>query len=203
MNSQMNIQTKLKLFKVYIKPLLTYGCELLDLDANEINELKKCEGNAIKQIVGISKKCHTTPLYGALDMGSTVNSILIQQMKFIKRIQSNEYLNEFLEESRNIKNNGGLIGRMIENNKWDPNLNVDKLNAWIEDKIKELSNNRMDTYNSNLEVIEIRKVLNLKNHYLKIFTLNCMLHSTTYATTAESQVSEALNNLNNLTTPHT
>ena len=82
---------------------------MLDLDTNEINELKKCEGNAIKQIVGITKKCHTTPLYGALDMDSTVNSILIQQMKFIKRIQSNEYLNDFLVESRNIKNNSGLI----------------------------------------------------------------------------------------------
>ena len=72
MNSQMNIQTKLKLFKVYIKPLLTYGCEMLDLDANEMSELKKCEGNAIKQIVGIAKKCHTTPLYGAHD---TTNEI--------------------------------------------------------------------------------------------------------------------------------
>jgi hypothetical protein len=42
----MNIQTKLKLFKVHIKPLLTYGCELLDLGTNEMSELKKCEGNA-------------------------------------------------------------------------------------------------------------------------------------------------------------
>ena len=64
----MSITTKLKLFKVYIKPLLTYGCELLDLDTNEINELKKCEGNAIKQIIGIAKKCHTSPLYGAINM---------------------------------------------------------------------------------------------------------------------------------------
>jgi hypothetical protein len=46
-------------------------------------------------------------------MESTANSILIQQMKFIKRIQLNEYLNEFLKESRKIKNNSGLIGRMI------------------------------------------------------------------------------------------
>ena len=55
----------------------------------------------------------------------------------------------------------------------------------------------MDTYNSNLEAIEIRKILNLKNHYLKIFTLNCILHYTSYGTTAETQISEALINLNN------
>jgi hypothetical protein len=41
-NNQMSIPTKLKLFKVYIKPLLTYGCELLDLDSNEVGELKEC-----------------------------------------------------------------------------------------------------------------------------------------------------------------
>jgi hypothetical protein len=44
-------------------------------------------------------------------------------------------------------------------------MNVDKLNVCIEDKIVELSINRMDIYNSNTEVIEVRKVLNLKNHY--------------------------------------
>ncbi len=48
---------------------------------------------------------------------------------------------------------------MIENNNWNPDLSVDELNACIEDKIKELSTNRMDTYNSNLETIEIRKIL--------------------------------------------
>ena len=133
----------------------------------------------------------------ARDMDSTANSILIQQMKFIKRIQTNEYLNEFLKESKNIKNNSGLIGRMIENQKWDPNMNIDKLNNCIDDKMVELTINRIDIYNSNTEVIEIKKILNLKNHYLKTFTLNCMLHYTTYGTTAETQISEALNNLNN------
>ena len=84
---------------------------------------------------------------------------------------------------------------MITNNNWSPNLNVDELNVCIEDKMKDLFTNRMDTYNSNQEAIEIRKILNLKNQYLKIFTLNCMLHYTSYGTTAETQVTEALINL--------
>jgi hypothetical protein len=65
------------------------------IQTNWVGELKKCEGNGIKQIIGIAKRCHTSPIYGAMNMESTVNSIMIQQMKFIKRIQSNEYLNEF------------------------------------------------------------------------------------------------------------
>lgn len=45
-------------------------------------------------------------------------------------------------------------------------------------QIKELSINRMDTYNSSQEAIEIRTILNLKNQSLKIFTLNCMFYYT-------------------------
>ena len=61
--------------------------------------------------------------------------------------------------------------------------------------MKDLFINRIDTYNSNQDAIEIRKILNLKNQYLKIFTLNCMLHYTSYGTTAETQITEALINL--------
>jgi len=109
-------------------------------------------------------------------------------------------LKEFLVESRNIKNNSGLIGRLISNNNWSPNLNVDELNACIENKMKDLVTNRIDTYYSNQEAIEIRKILKLKNQYLKIFTLNCMLHYTSYGTTAETQITEAITNLNNYNT---
>jgi len=167
-NTQMGIPTKLKLFKIYIKPLLTYGCELLDLDLNELGELKKCEGNAIKQIIGIAKRCHTSPLNGALDIESTANSIMIQQMKFIKRIQSNEYLKEFLDESRSIKNNSGLVGRLINNNNWDSSISVDQLNTLIDEKLKVLATQRKDTYNDSNESIEIiRKFLLQRITFLK------------------------------------
>jgi hypothetical protein len=46
-NDQMNMVNKIKLFKTYVKPLLTLGCEVLDLDDNDINELSKSEGNAL------------------------------------------------------------------------------------------------------------------------------------------------------------
>ena len=117
-------------------------------------------------------------------------------MKFIQRIQTNEYLNEFLKQSRYIKNNSGLVGRLIKNNNWDTNINVVQLNKCINSKIKELEILRLDRYNSNNESIEIKKILSLKNHFLKTFTLNCMLHYTTYGTTAVNQIDEAIFNLN-------
>ncbi len=74
-NNQMSIGTKLKLFKVYSSRLFSrmdVNCSNL-IQTNWVGELKKCEGNAIKQIIGIAKRCHTSPIYGAMNMESTVS----------------------------------------------------------------------------------------------------------------------------------
>jgi hypothetical protein len=93
---------------------------------------------------------------------------MIQQMKFIKRIQSNEYLKEFLDESRSIKNNSGLVGRLINNNNWDSSISVDQLNTLIDEKLKVLATQRKDTYNDSNESIEIiRKFLLQRITFLK------------------------------------
>jgi hypothetical protein len=80
----------MKLFKIYIKPLLTFGYETLDLNDDEL--LKQIEGNVVRKLIGIPKRFHTTPLYGALDIESTRNTIMIQQMNLVMRIQKNDYL---------------------------------------------------------------------------------------------------------------
>ena len=51
-NQQMNIQTKMRMFKTYLKPLLFHGTELADLNQGEISELKRIEGNTIKKLIG-------------------------------------------------------------------------------------------------------------------------------------------------------
>ena len=51
--------------------------------------------------------------YAALGMENTVESIRKYQMKFLQRAQNNEYLHEFLQESRTIVNNEGMIEQLI------------------------------------------------------------------------------------------
>ncbi len=46
-NDHMSTNTKMKLFKIYIKPLLTFGCETLDLNDEELKLLKQIEGNVV------------------------------------------------------------------------------------------------------------------------------------------------------------
>jgi len=100
----MSTNEKMKLFKIYIKPLLTFGYETIDLNDDELKLLKQIEGDVVRKLIGIPKRFHTTPLYGALDIESTRNgsTIMIQQMNFIMRIQKNDYLKNSLIESRII-----------------------------------------------------------------------------------------------------
>jgi hypothetical protein len=70
----MSVSTKISLFKIYIKPLLYYGLEALDLNKSEINEIKKCESSIVKKLMGISKYCHTEELFSALLLETTEES---------------------------------------------------------------------------------------------------------------------------------
>ena len=51
-DSQMDIATKLRLFSIYIKPLIYYGIEALTVNQSDIDELKKIEGKAVKDMIG-------------------------------------------------------------------------------------------------------------------------------------------------------
>ncbi len=39
-NNQSHISSRVKLFKTYIKPLLSYGCDVLDLNENDLKGVK-------------------------------------------------------------------------------------------------------------------------------------------------------------------
>jgi hypothetical protein len=85
----------------------------------------------VKKLIGIPKRFHTMPLYGALDIESTRNTIMIQQINFIMRIQNNDYLKNFLIESRDLQNNSDMVGKLLLINEWQPNISLEKLNKLI------------------------------------------------------------------------
>ena len=174
---------KIKLFKTYVKPLLTFGCEVLDLDDNDVNELSKAEGNALKRVIGITKKCHTTPLYAALSIESTKNIILKQQLKFILRAQDNEYLEEFLKQSRVLVNNEGMIGKIIIDQGWKHTVTLSELNECIKYKLEEISMNVIDSYFFNKEAQQVKGIFQIRNGFLRSYKLNELLHYSTYQKT--------------------
>jgi hypothetical protein len=118
--------------------------------------------------------------YAALGMENTVESIRKYQMKFLQRAQNNEYLHEFLQESRAIVNNEGMIGQLIMKEGWKYDCNLSELNKNINEKLSEINMKVIDRLWFNEEAQRIKSLLNLKNNYLKIFKLNQMLHYSTY-----------------------
>ncbi len=105
---------------------------------------------------------------------------MIQQMNFILRIQKNDYVKNFLIESRNLMNNSGMIGRLLQISGWQPNIKLEKLNALILEKISDLARNKMDVYCFNEKVQKVKKILLLRNNFLRTIKLNELLHYTTY-----------------------
>ena len=78
LNEQMNSETKIKLFNVYLKPLILYGCDITNYSITEIAKMKRIEGNMLKKIIGMAKTCVSEQLYGALNLETVEESILKQ-----------------------------------------------------------------------------------------------------------------------------
>ena len=105
---------------------------------------------------------HYSPIYAALGMETTLESIKKYQMKFLQRAQNNKYENEFLLESRTIVNNEGMIGQLIMKEGWKYNCNMNELNKNIEDKLSEINMKVIDRYWFNEEAQQVKVLLNLK-----------------------------------------
>ena len=179
-NEQMDVFIKMSLFKTYLKPLLYYGIELLDINGSEKSELKRIEGNLIKKVIGMSKCCRSEPIYGALGLETSEESIKLQQYKFLKRAQESPYLNEFIKQSLAIENFNGLLGKISKNIEPEKEISHENINRAVDADIINLKLANRDRFLFNPEVIEIRKILQIKNSYLRRSKLNNALYFSLY-----------------------
>ena len=94
---------KAQMFKTYIRPVLTSGCENMELSGTELLAFKKLEGNALKKLLRIPIRCHTTNLFDALNIEQTNRYMKRMKCKFMARIDSNnltKQIAEFISELR-------------------------------------------------------------------------------------------------------
>ena len=83
-------------------------------------------------------------------------------MKFLKRSQDNKYLHEFLQESRAIVNNEGMIGQLIMKEGWKYDCNLSELNKNIDEKLSEINMKVIDRLWFNEEAQQVKSLLNAK-----------------------------------------
>lgn len=80
-----------QLYKTFIRPVLLYGNEALDLRKSEINDLKRAEGNIIKKLLHIPIRSRTTWLLNALNIVPMDIYLENQKLNFIKRLIDNKF----------------------------------------------------------------------------------------------------------------
>jgi hypothetical protein len=88
---------KAQMFKTYIRPVLTSGCENMELNGTELLAFKKLEGNALKKLLRIPSRCHTTNLFDALNIEQTNRYLKRMKCKFMARIDSNTLTKQIAE----------------------------------------------------------------------------------------------------------
>ena len=63
-----NLLTRIQLYKTYIRPILYYGMNVLNLNQTQMFEFKRTEGNIVKTMVNLHKTAKTTELFAAFNM---------------------------------------------------------------------------------------------------------------------------------------
>lgn len=164
-NNQMSIETKIRLYNTYLKPLIYYGSEILVFTQKELNNMKKLEGNTIKKILGINKKCVSTPLYGALNLETNEENIQKHQIKFILRALENEYLNKFIMETNKLHVTEGLISNLNVIN--GSTASLEEFKSALVTKLAIIEKKKLDRYQFNEEVQLVKKTLSIKNSILR------------------------------------
>lgn len=191
LNQQMDTETKITLFKIYIKPVLYYGLESLQLTQEETSQLKKIEGNIVKRLLGISKKCRTTPIYSALRIESTNESIYKAQYKFLLRAIENDFIRQFIDELLEVKSGSGLISDMLKRMGINESVKVEELVKAAGKQIDKIQMDVLDRFRFGQEVEEIQQLLSISNSKFRTYKINKKLScakgcNRTYAATTTS-----------------
>jgi len=164
LNTEMDICNKVKLFNIYIRPILYYGTDTMYFNKGDINTLRKIEGNILKEVIGIPHGCRSELLYSALKMSTTEESLRKYQLKFLARALENDYVNDFIKQTFTVNTKTNIIGALkikVINN---INVNHENLLDYIKRELEIINQKVFDRYQYNTEAKEVEKILSI-NYY--------------------------------------
>jgi hypothetical protein len=156
---------KAHLFKTYIRPILTYGIENMELNGNELLEFKKLEGNAMKRLLRIPIRCKTKDLVDSLNIEQTNRYLMRMKLKFV--LNKNDYTRSVLEFQTKIKLDNSFVMEIASYLKLSFDFDYDTLINESEAKIDELKQIMKPHENMcNMEMVnKLKRVFNSKNRF--------------------------------------
>jgi len=161
-------KTKAKLFRTYIRPILTYGTENMALDRQEINQIKRMEGNCLKRMLKIPTRCRTTDLFDSLRIEQSADYLLRMKLKFLLRLDSNDLIRPICESLADLKFENSFTTEIASHLELT-DYTYESLLVSAAVMVKKMDQSKKSyskTYNS--KVIQLKKVMNTKNRFVKI-----------------------------------
>jgi hypothetical protein len=95
-NSQLSVKLISRLYMVYLRPILTYGLDVISLTKTQEDDLSTIETNMIKKMLGISKCCHHSELLRALYIKDFHLNLKISKLNLVLRLLINTFTKEIL-----------------------------------------------------------------------------------------------------------
>ncbi|CAF0763988.1 unnamed protein product [Brachionus calyciflorus] len=105
---------KAQLFKIFLRPVLYYGLENIYINKTTMNQLKRLDGNALKRIFDLHKRCKTTNLQIALNIPSCVDTIKKIKIDLLARLLENEYAKKIIQETILVAIEKDLVTEVIK-----------------------------------------------------------------------------------------
>jgi len=167
---------KAQMFKSYIRPVLTSGTENMELNGSELLAFKKLEGNALKRLLRIPIRCHTTDLFDALNIEQTNRYLKRMKCKFMARINKNEYTKKIAEFICNLKCDNTFTSHLAKTLGMNQDYDYDALVTTSEFRSAELNAVKKPSEDmcNMVMVNKLKIVFNTKNRFAiadKLFDL--------------------------------
>jgi hypothetical protein len=167
---------KAQMFKTYVRPVLTSGIENMELNGNELLAFKKLEGNALKRLLKIPIRCHTTDLFDALNIEQTNRYLKRMKCKFMARINKNEYTKQIAEFICNLKCENTFTSHLAKTLGMNQDYDYDALVTTSEFRSAELNAVKKPSEDmcNMVMVNKLKLVFNTKNRFAiadKLFDL--------------------------------
>ena len=110
------------LYNTYIRPVLFYGLENFNLNLSERLTIKRIEGNIVKNIIGIPRRCKSTELFLALNIEPTYARLNKLKCDSFERLNFNNYTKCVLNYLETVEVKDSIISE------------IDKIGCLIEDQ---------------------------------------------------------------------
>ena len=97
-SNDLSLTTKILLYKVYVRPVLLYGCDGFMLSKKDKNSMKTLESNKLKEAFGLSHRLKTTDFMLALGLNSMFDRLNTLKLALFERLCNNNYTLEIINQ---------------------------------------------------------------------------------------------------------